>query len=295
MTDPLSENPTPSPLQFDQVEGEAAAATLTCQLCRQTLQDQYYEINGHLACPPCKDKAEAGRKSGSPAKRFIKAFAAGSVAAAVGCGLYYAVVKFTGYEIGLIAILVGFLVGAAVRWGSEGRGGWGYQALAIFLTYNAIVLTYLPFIFDAIKDKKAASSTPVTQVGSLTPTVASQTPPVPPATIVPTVSSVAVTPVANLASATAETTVLSSATTLAPSPTSPAAEVEKITFLKFVLGVGAIFLLAYMAPFLAGFQNAIGWFIIGFALYQAWKMNLKPSWNVTGPYKAGPPPPSTGT
>ena len=146
MTEPVSTPPDPSPLQFDQVEGEAAPA-LACQACKKPILDQYFEINGRIACPSCKDKMEAHRNSGSRAKRFLKASVAGGGAAFLGWGIYYAVLKLSGYEIGLIAILVGFLVGGAVRWGSEGLGGWAYQALAIFLTYNAIVLTYLPFIF----------------------------------------------------------------------------------------------------------------------------------------------------
>jgi hypothetical protein len=53
------------------------------------------------------------------------------------------VLALSGYEIGIIAIAVGWLVGKGVRWGSGGRGGPLYQALAIGLTYLAIVATYI--------------------------------------------------------------------------------------------------------------------------------------------------------
>ena len=73
------------------------------------------------------------------------------MAAGIGVGLagtivYWAILAATGYEFGLIAIVVGFAVGKAVHWGSRGRGGWAYQTLAIGLTYLAIVSAYVPMI-----------------------------------------------------------------------------------------------------------------------------------------------------
>ena len=78
---------------------------------------------------------------GSPALRFAKALGLGAAAAALGAGVYFGVEALTGYEFGLIAVVVGLLVGAAVRRGSSGRGGWRYQVLAMFLTYSAVVAT----------------------------------------------------------------------------------------------------------------------------------------------------------
>ena len=70
--------------------------------------------------------------------------------AAVGSGGWYAILKLLNMELGLIAIVVGLMVGFAVRWGSEGRGGWLYQGLAILLTYCSIVSTYMPFIIQEV-------------------------------------------------------------------------------------------------------------------------------------------------
>jgi hypothetical protein len=41
----------------------------------------------------------------------------------------------------LVALVVGFLVGFAVKKGSNGRGGPPYQWLAVFLTYTAIAIS----------------------------------------------------------------------------------------------------------------------------------------------------------
>src|SRR2546422_2854982 len=56
----------------------------------------------------------------------------------LGAGLYFGIEAATGYELGLVAVVVGLMVGGAVRKGSNGRGGWRYQALAMFLTYCAV-------------------------------------------------------------------------------------------------------------------------------------------------------------
>jgi len=50
-----------------------------------------------------------------------------------------------------VAVVVGVLVGGAVRKGSNGRGGWRYQLLAMFLTYSAVVVTDSSLIARELK------------------------------------------------------------------------------------------------------------------------------------------------
>ena len=64
-------------------------------------------------------------------------------AAALGSVIFYGVTALTGYEIGLIGVLVGYLVGKAVRKGSGSIGGVQYQVLAVGLTYLSITSTYV--------------------------------------------------------------------------------------------------------------------------------------------------------
>ena len=66
----------------------------------------------------------------------------------VGAFIYYVILRVTGYNIGLVAVLVGFMVGGAVRKGTGNRGGLFYQMLAVFLAYTAIGAMHLPFLFD---------------------------------------------------------------------------------------------------------------------------------------------------
>jgi hypothetical protein len=80
------------------------------------------------------------------AGRFFLAALLGAVGAAVGAGVYYAALAFTGKQIGFVAVIVGLLVGKGVDLGGGGRGGFRFQLLAVMLTYCAIVTTYMPFI-----------------------------------------------------------------------------------------------------------------------------------------------------
>jgi hypothetical protein len=77
----------------------------------------------------------------------------------VGAGVYYGVLALTGYEIGLVAIVVGLLVGFGVRWGSGGIGGRRYQVLAAAITYVAIVSTYVPFFVEEARKQSEAAET----------------------------------------------------------------------------------------------------------------------------------------
>jgi nitrate reductase NapE component len=51
--------------------------------------------------------------------------------------------------------VVGLMVGAGVKKGCRGRGGWLYQSLAILLTYFAIVTTYIPLIIKGAVEAPA--------------------------------------------------------------------------------------------------------------------------------------------
>lgn len=132
---------TDTGLQFDHAEQLAPAAGAMCGFCQQPIATTYFEINGQVACSRCRGQIMAVWNRGSPGQRFAKALALGGVAALLGAAIYFGIEAVTGYEFGLVAVVVGLLVGSAVRKGSNGRGGWRYQALAMFLTYSAVVAT----------------------------------------------------------------------------------------------------------------------------------------------------------
>jgi hypothetical protein len=141
-------------LQFDTAEPTAGpAAPPTCVGCNTPILDTYYAAGDKLVCPNCRDQYIASMTGGSGGSRFAKALVFGVVAGAVGAAIWYGVAAATGYTIGLIAIVVGLLVGGAVRAGSEGRGGVLYQILAVLITYVSICATYVPAIMNEGRDQ----------------------------------------------------------------------------------------------------------------------------------------------
>jgi len=141
VSDPAAVAPANGSLQFDRAERAAAPAEATCAVCRQPVGATYYDVNGNVTCPRCRGQILATWNRGSPGKRFAKAFALGGAAAVLGAGGYFAFVALSGMDWSLVTVLIGLFVGVAVRKGSNGRGGWRYQALAMFLTYCAIAAT----------------------------------------------------------------------------------------------------------------------------------------------------------
>ena len=135
--------------QFDQAEfaAPASAAGPACTVCKQPIAEEYYELSGKVFCA-VSPRVEAAFRGGSRFGRAIKALVLGSIAAVAGAVIYYAIIRATGWNIGIIAVLIGLMVGGAVRKGSGNRGGLGYEFLALFLTYSAITAMLVPIALE---------------------------------------------------------------------------------------------------------------------------------------------------
>jgi len=196
--------------------GDTLVGSLACGRCGTAITSAYYTFDGDVLCQGCRTGAATALETGSPIGRFVAATSLGTVAAALGAAVWLFVTRVTGYEIGLIAIAVGFVVGSGVLIGSRQRGGVPYQLLAVALTYTAICATYLPDILEVVRADGDGNTIAVSALGMV-----------------------------------------------------------------FLMGI------AYSVPFLAGFRNAIGILIIGFALWQAWTMNRKRDLGIAGPFEVG--------
>lgn len=150
--------PDEGELQFDRAEPAGGPAGSTCAACRRPITGAYFEINGQVVCASCRDAVIAQWTRGGSAGRFAKALGLGLLAMIACSVVWYAVLKLTDSQWGILAVVVGFVVGTAVSKGSNGRGGWRYQALAIFLTYTAVVSSYVPFIIEGIQERSAQVS-----------------------------------------------------------------------------------------------------------------------------------------
>jgi hypothetical protein len=161
-------------MQFERAEtARPAAAAAACAGCRNPLAGSYYTMQAARICVSCHDALRKGLASGSPARRFLKAVLFGTLASIVGAVLYVGVAALFKAEIGLVAIAVGLIVGLAVKKGSEGRGGWPYQALAMFLTYASIIVLYMPSAMerqiDKVKQEKAVAAEKAKESGQPAP------------------------------------------------------------------------------------------------------------------------------
>ncbi len=138
-------------IQFEQAEFPAEATAIQehvprCSACTAAIPDVYFEAGGKIVCTPCREQIEAMFHQGSRFGRGFKAIVFGTIGAALGAILYYAIIRITGLNLGLVAVVVGLMVGGAVKAGSGNRGGRFYQFLAVFLTYSAITAMYIPGI-----------------------------------------------------------------------------------------------------------------------------------------------------
>jgi hypothetical protein len=219
-------------LQFDKAELGAAAAR-TCSRCQTTIGEAYFTAGKDVTCAACAQ----GLGSTGNSSDLLRALGYGAGAALVGTLVWLLVMKIFNVELGLIAIMVGLLVGLAVRKGARGRGGPRYQALAMVLTYVSITSSYVPFVLKGIAEKGDTSAEEKK-----------------------TGEAVSAEPV-------------------------PPVKTEKASAGALVVAVVFVFVIALAAPFLAGANNIMGLFIIGIALYEAWKINRRIP--LQGPFRIG--------
>lgn len=145
-------------LQFERAEYTTGApARVTCAACSQEVIQSYYEIGGQIICSTCRESRERALDSWG-VTRFFRAVGAGLVVGLAGAAVWYLIRRYANLELGIISIFIGVGVGKAVRWGSAGRGGWFYQLLAMFLTYTAIILNYVPDIASGMTEGKPANA-----------------------------------------------------------------------------------------------------------------------------------------
>jgi hypothetical protein len=130
-------------LQFERAEFTAGATGPVCCTCNLPASPQYHQFNGRVFCTNCRQQIEHSLDQFHQNGNMPQAILFGLGAAALGSAIFYAVSAATGYELGLIGVLVGYLVGKAVRKGSGSVGGRPYQLLAVALTYVSITSTYM--------------------------------------------------------------------------------------------------------------------------------------------------------
>jgi len=143
-------------LQFDRVEttlpsgAPPASPGVTCVVCGKSVGAEYYTANGKPVCANCRAVVMSAAATPRSAGPFLLAALFGIGAAIAGAAIYYGVIAIAHLEIGIVAILIGYMVGWAVRKGAGGRGGRRFQVLAVILTYWSVGLAYSPLAFEQL-------------------------------------------------------------------------------------------------------------------------------------------------
>jgi hypothetical protein len=242
------------PLQLDRVITESAASAspdkpvVVCEFCQTSIDTEYYHVNGTMCCEGCRRRLESATETPRGFAPLVVAGAFGLGAGIVGAAIYYAVIAITHLEIGIVAILIGYVVGRAVRKGARGHGGLRFQILAVALTYVSVALAYTPLVIQEMRASRAQSRQAAASTSD------SNRPAV-------------------------------SATDAAPDTRSRPSGGSLLLGLAMLLGF--ILALPVLAVFGSLPTSLIGGVIIGFGMQQAWKMTAAPRLDFLGPYRVG--------
>jgi hypothetical protein len=144
--------------------GAKATESVTCAECQQsTPPGQYYSYKDQqgqdvFLCSACRDKVEKVLAAENENPNLPLAVIAGLAGALVAGIVWYLIVTISGYEIGYVAIGVGWLIGWAVHLGSGRRRGVPLQLLSAAITLCTLVVasyfTFLHFVRKAMLEEK---------------------------------------------------------------------------------------------------------------------------------------------
>ena len=267
--DPSSQN---EPLQFDTNEPlneSALPKSLVCIVCKRSISSAYYALADQVLCAECSSAIKEPPKK-NRVLTFAKATIAGTIAGLLGALLWYGIRVALNLEIGLVAILVGYMVGKTIHRVS-GRGGIAYQILAVAITYSCISANYIPDIVTSLiqsiekADQEEIKSAPVLGDQELDKNSESK-----------------------------ETVDGQDAAQGSTAQASAVAKdvggkKEKRSMVGFAIACVVftivVFIISLATPIFMGIQSPIGFLIVGFALWEAWKFTAFRPLPITGPYQ----------
>jgi hypothetical protein len=224
--------------------------TVVCTACHAAIPTEYFQINGKVFCGRCRRTVESFAETPRGIGPLATAGLFGLAAGIAGAAIYYAVIAIAHLEIGIVAILIGYMVGYAVRRGARARGGRRFQILAVVLTYVSVAFAYTPLVFQ---QARAGRNTQNEQASTMTDGRPGAT---------------------------------ASGGSRQPSGVSRQRSGGSFLFGWVLLAgfVGALPVLMIVGSFPSGLISA---FIIIIGMRQAWRMTGAPSFEILGPYRVG--------
>jgi len=93
-----------------------------------------------ILCANCASTVEQALEAETKDPNLPVAILLGIVAAIAGGLIWYAIVALTNYQLGIVAVGIGYLVGVAVLFGAGKKRGPALQAIAVVITLIAMVV-----------------------------------------------------------------------------------------------------------------------------------------------------------
>ena len=146
--------------ESDQID-EDGEDTTTCALCDSEVPTtEIRHLNDAPACNNCIEQVKRDIALQHPGVQdFPLAIAGGLGGALVSAGIWALIVVLTNYEVGYVALLVGFLAGWGVKLGARGKLGMPLQITAAAMSVVGLLLAkyfiFAHFFVQAVKSKLA--------------------------------------------------------------------------------------------------------------------------------------------
>jgi hypothetical protein len=141
--------------QFQKAEFAGTGGGDRCKLCGQTLAAAYWRVGTNMACEACAEKAKSELPKDSHTA-FSRGVLFGIGGAILGLAIYATFTIVTGIILGYVSLAVGYIVGQAIKMGSNGMSGRRYQIAAALLTYAAVSMAAIPIgVSQVVKQEHA--------------------------------------------------------------------------------------------------------------------------------------------
>jgi hypothetical protein len=111
-----------------------------------------------VAAPDLAGFPASAAPAGCELKQYLKAFAYGLGAAVAGAIIWDKLVFWTHYQIGFVAVILGAIVGMAVRAGSDGRPGRLLPWMGALLAGFSVILGYVLLVNDQASTNAEAAA-----------------------------------------------------------------------------------------------------------------------------------------
>ena len=280
-------------LQFDQTGLTKSA----CQRCRAPIAEEYFTNAGVVICTTCHGMLSRGSQL-SPFVAFLRACLFGGLTALASALVAFMISYITDYELGIVWLFLGALIGASVHKGSESRGGWSYSLLAVSLTYAAIGLSLsLLVVTELRRDHQKDPDRAPSGFTALVPNGLIDPPSPSPAAATPSPAAVSKSPTASPAPRQPVSTKSPGSRKTSATPKTPATpqatptEESTPTGSGLGFGLAAVFMIllvligTLVMPVIVCISSPISILIYGFGLHSAWKACIHQPLALAGPFQ----------